>query len=29
MATRKEFFRDYIKAIRDGNVALFAGAGVS
>lgn len=29
MATRKAFFRDYIKAIRDGNAALFAGAGVS
>lgn len=29
MATRKAFFRDYIKAIRDGNAALFAGAGLS
>ncbi len=29
MATRKAFFRDYIKAIRDGNAALFAGAVVS
>ncbi len=29
MATRKAFFRDYIKTIRDENAALFAGAGVS
>ena len=29
MATRKAFYRDYIKAIRDGNAALFAGAGLS
>ena len=29
MATRNAFFRDYIKAIRDGNAALFAGAGLS
>ena len=25
MATRKAFFRDYIKTIRDENAALFAG----
>ena len=29
MVARKAFFRDYIKVIRDGNAALFAGAGVS
>lgn len=29
MATRKAFFRDYIKDIRDGNAAVFAGAGLS
>ena len=29
MATRKQFLREYIKAIRDGNAAVFAGAGLS
>lgn len=29
MATKKQFIREYIKAIRDGNAALFAGAGLS
>ncbi|QGX45250.1 SIR2 family protein [Streptococcus equinus] len=29
MATKKAFLREYIKAIRDGNAALFAGAGLS
>lgn len=29
MATKKQFLRDYIKAIRDGNAAVFAGAGLS
>lgn len=29
MATKKQFFREYIKAIRDGNAAVFAGAGLS
>lgn len=29
MATRKVFFRDYIKTIRDENATLFAGAVVS
>lgn len=29
MATRKQFIREYVKAIRDGNAAIFAGAGLS
>lgn len=29
MATKKQFFREYIKAIRNGNAAVFAGAGLS
>lgn len=29
MATKKQFLREYIKAIRDGNAAVFAGAGLS
>lgn len=29
MASKNEFLREYIKAIRDGNAALFAGAGLS
>ena len=29
MALKKQFLREYIKAIRDGNAALFAGAGLS
>ena len=29
MATKKQFLREYIKAIRDGNAAIFAGAGLS
>lgn len=29
MATKNQFLRDYIKAIRDGNAAVFAGAGLS
>ena len=29
MATKKQLIREYIKAIRDGNAALFAGAGLS
>ena len=29
MAARKQFLREYIKAIRDGNAAVFAGAGLS
>lgn len=29
MATKKQFLRDYIKAIREGNAAVFAGAGLS
>lgn len=29
MATQKLFVRDYVKAIRDGNAAVFAGAGLS
>ena len=29
MATKKQFLRVYIKAIRDGNAAVFAGAGLS
>ena len=28
MATKKQFLREYIKAIRDGNAAVFAGGGV-
>ena len=27
MATPKQFLREYVKAIRDGNAAVFAGAG--
>ncbi|MDD2502752.1 MAG: SIR2 family protein [Clostridia bacterium] len=29
MATKEQFLREYIKAIRDGNAAVFAGAGLS
>lgn len=29
MATKNQFLREYIKAIRDGNAAVFAGAGLS
>ena len=29
MATPKQFLREYVKAIRDGNAAVFAGAGLS
>jgi len=29
MATKKQFLREYVKAIRDGNAAVFAGAGLS
>ena len=29
MATKKQFLREYIKSIRDGNAAVFAGAGLS
>lgn len=29
MGTKKQFIRDYVKAIRDGNAAVFAGAGLS
>lgn len=29
MASKQQFLREYIKAIRDGNAALFAGAGLS
>ncbi len=29
MATNRQFLREYIKAIRDGNAAVFAGAGLS
>lgn len=29
MATKQQFIREYIKAIRDGNAAVFAGAGLS
>ncbi len=29
MATEQQFLREYIKAIRDGNAAVFAGAGLS
>ncbi len=29
MATKEQFLREYIKAIRDGNAAIFAGAGLS
>lgn len=29
MATKKQFLREYIKAIRDGNAVVFAGAGLS
>lgn len=29
MATKTQFVRDYVKAIRDGNAAVFAGAGLS
>lgn len=29
MATRKQFLCEYIKAIRDGNAVVFAGAGLS
>lgn len=29
MATKKQFLREYLKAIRDGNAAVFAGAGLS
>ena len=29
MATKKQFLREYIKAIREGNAAVFAGAGLS
>lgn len=29
MATKQQFLREYIKAIRDGNAAVFAGAGLS
>jgi hypothetical protein len=29
MATKKQFLREYIKALRDGNAAVFAGAGLS
>lgn len=29
MTTKKQFVREYIKAIRDGNAAVFAGAGLS
>lgn len=29
MTTKKQFIRDYVKAIRDGNAAVFAGAGLS
>lgn len=29
MATKQQFLREYVKAIRDGNAAVFAGAGLS
>jgi hypothetical protein len=29
MATKSQFLREYVKAIRDGNAAVFAGAGLS
>lgn len=29
LATKEQFLREYIKAIRDGNAAIFAGAGLS
>ena len=29
IATKKQFLREYIKAIKDGNAAVFAGAGLS
>ena len=29
MATKEQFLREYIKAIRNGNAAVFAGAGLS
>ena len=29
MATQRTFLKEYIKAIRDGNAAVFAGAGLS
>lgn len=29
MATKRQFLREYVKAIRDGNAAVFAGAGLS
>lgn len=29
MATKKHFLRNYVKAIKDGNAAVFAGAGLS
>ncbi len=29
MATKKQFLRNYVKAIKDGNAAVFAGAGLS
>lgn len=29
MATKRQFLREYIKAIRNGNAAVFAGAGLS
>ena len=29
MATKEQFLREYIKVIRDGNAAVFAGAGLS
>ena len=29
MVTPKQFLREYVKAIRDGNAAVFAGAGLS